>query len=311
VGICGTDIELYDGTMFYITSGMTSLPLTPGHEWSGEVVEVGDEVAEFQVGDRVVGECSVGCGNCPTCLRGWYNQCPSRTETGILGRDGGFAEYLTFPEAFLHKCNELEYEQSAFIEPTGVALAATKLAQISPDDVAAVVGDGPIGLFAAQTVKAYGARKVILLGAIDSRLEVGRQLGVDAVINVKTENVVERVKEVTDGHMIDAFVEAVGHPSGWDVIASTFAPRARIAMTGLTGGKPYALDFDPLVVGNVTIFGSLGGPSVWDEAIDLHRRGLVTARPLITHNLPLDSFVEGIEILRTRRDNAIKIVLNP
>ena len=100
VGICGTDIELYDGTMFYLTSGMAKLPLIPGHEWSGEVVETGSNVDGFNIGDRVTGECSIGCRSCFYCLRGRYHLCPNRTETGILNRDGALAEYISFRNIF-------------------------------------------------------------------------------------------------------------------------------------------------------------------------------------------------------------------
>ena len=310
-GLCGTDLEVYDGTMFYITSGMTSLPFIPGHEWSGEVVELGSNVREFSVGDKVTGECSVGCRACSYCIRGWYNQCQFRTETGLLNRDGSFAEYISFPKYFLHKCNAMAYDEASFIEPTGVALYATKLAKVCPEDYVAVMGPGAIGLFAVQTAKAYGARKVILAGTRDSRLEVGRQVGADATVNVRRENLVEKVKEVTNGHMINAVIEAAGKPSVWDDIASIVAPRARIAMTGLFAGEKCAVDFDPLVIGNITILGSLGGPSVWDEAIALHESGKVTAKPLITHRLPLRDFSKGIEIMRNRTDNAIKVVLEP
>ena len=108
-----------------------------------------------------------------------------------------------------------------------------------------------------------------------------------------------------------AVIEAVGKPAVWDDIASIIAPRARIAMTGLFAGQKCSVDFDPLVINNVTIQGALGGPSCWAEAIDLHERGSITAKPLITHRLPLASFVEGIEIMRQRKDNAIKVVLQP
>lgn len=310
-GLCGTDLEVYDGIMFYLTSGMTSLPFILGHEWSGEVVELGSNVSEFKTGDRVTGECSVGCRSCPNCLRGWYNQCQFRTETGLLNRDGGFAEFISFPKQFLHKCNKMEFDEAAFIEPTGVALYATKLAQICPDDYVAVVGPGPIGLFAVQTAKAYGARKVILIGTRDTRLEVGRQLGADVTINTKTENLVEKIREATNGHMIDVVLEAAGQPAAWDAIASIMAPRGRIALTGLLAGQKCSVDFDPIVINNITVLGSLGGPGIWDEAIDLHESGKVTAAPLITHQLPLSEFVRGIEIMRNRTDGAIKVVLEP
>ncbi len=309
--LCGTDLEVYDGTMFYITSGATTMPFIPGHEWSGEVIELGSNVSEFEIGDRVTGECSVGCRSCNNCLRGWYNQCQFRTETGLLNRDGGFAEYISFPKQFLHKCNEMAFDDATFIEPTGIALYATKLAQVTPADYVAVMGPGPIGLFAVQTAKAYGARKVILVGTCDSRLEVGKSLGADVTINTTQESLIDKVKVATDGHMVDVVLEAVGKPGVWNDIASIVAPRARIAMTGLFAGEKCSVDFDPIVINNITILGSLGGPAIWDEAIDLHQRGKVTAAPLITHRLPLSEFVKGIEIMRNRTDNAIKVVLEP
>lgn len=310
-GLCGTDLEVYDGLMFYFTSGMSRMPLITGHEWSGEVVEWGANVTGFEVGDRVTGECSVGCLRCDYCTRGWYNQCPNRTETGLLNREGGFAEYIAFPQMFLHKCNGIAHDEATFIEPTGVALYATKLAQTCPEDYVAVMGPGPIGLFMVQAAKAYGARHVILVGTRNDRLEVGRRLGADLTVNVRHENLFEKVKEATNGHMINVALEAVGKPAVWDDIASIIAPRARVVMTGLFAGEKCAVDFDPLVINNVAILGSLGGPNCWDEAIDLHERGKVTAAPMITHRLPLDRFVDGIEIMRNRTDNVIKVVLEP
>lgn len=309
--LCGTDLEVYDGVMFYFTSGMTYTPITPGHEWSGEVVELGNNVTEFKVGDHVTGECSVGCLACDYCKRGWYNQCPNRTETGLLNREGGFAEYIAFPKLFLYDCNGMAFDEAAFIEPTGIALYATKRAQTCPEDCVAVMGPGPIGLFAVQTAKAYGARKVILAGTRDDRLEVGRSVGADVTVNVRNEDLVEKVREATNGHMVDVVIEAVGKPAVWDDIASIIAPRARVAMTGLFAGEKCAVDFDPLVINNITILGSLGAPSCWEEAIDLHERGKVTAAPLITHRLPLQDFVKGVEIMRNRTGNAIKVVLEP
>ena len=221
------------------------------------------------------------------------------------------AEFISFPKYFLHKCNRMEFEESAFIEPTGVALYPTKLARVCPADYVAVMGAGPIGLFAVQTAKAYGARKVILVETRQERLSIGQKLGADVVVNIGQDNLVEKVSQATDGHMVDVVIEAVGQPAVWQNIAAIIAPRARVAMTGLFAGQTCQVDFDPLVVNNVTVLGTLGGPGVWDEAIDLHERGLITAGPLITHRLPLAQFNKGIEIMRARSDNAIKVVLAP
>ena len=311
VAICATDIELYDGTMFYITSGKSPLPLIPGHEWSGEVVELGTNVRGFSEGDRVVGECSIGCRQCNYCYRGLYHLCPNRSETGFIKQDGGFAEYISFPSFFLHKCNELELADAAFIEPTGVALNPTKAAKVSPEDYVAVMGPGAIGLFAVQTAKAYGARKVILVGRSDSRLEIGRELGADVTINVLTEDLVQKVHEATGGHMIDVVIEAAGRKEVWPQIASVVAPQARVAMTGLFAGQKCEVDFDPLVINEVHIMGCLGGPNMWDEAIALHASGKIRVAPMITHRLPLEYFATGVEIARQRIDNAVKVLIEP
>jgi 2-desacetyl-2-hydroxyethyl bacteriochlorophyllide A dehydrogenase len=307
--ICATDVELYDGTMFYITSGKLRRPFIPGHEWSGEVVATGAEVTQFRPGDRVVGECSMGCGTCRWCLKGLYHVCPDRAETGLLKQPGGFAEYIAFPQHYLHRADGLAHDQAAFIEPTGVALNATRRADVHPEDYVAVVGPGPIGLFAVQTAKAYGARKVILVGRSDSRLAVGRELGADVTVNVTTENLVQKVREATDGRMVDVVIEAAGQKSAWTAIASIVALRARVAMTGLFAGQLCEVDFDPLVVGEVSILGCLGGPNLWDEAIALHRSGKIRTAPIITHRLPLAEFAQGIEISRQRIGNAIKVLL--
>ena len=308
-GICGTDLELVDGSMFYLTSGMGRLPIIPGHEWSGEVSELGKNVEGFRIGDKVTGECSIGCRTCPYCMKGWYNQCPNRTETGILNRDGGFAEYIACPKNTLHKCNEMLFDEAAFIEPTGVALFATKLTQVCPEDYVAVMGPGPIGLFAVQTAKVYGARKVILVGTNEARLEVGEKLGADVTVNIRRgDDVTAIVRDATNGHMADVVLEAAGKVSVWDAIASILAPRARIGMMGLFAGQKCAVDFDPLVVGNVAIYGSVASPSMWEESIDLHERGQVTAAPMITHRIPLEDFHRGVEIARKRIDDAIKVI---
>jgi L-iditol 2-dehydrogenase len=310
-GICGTDMELYDGVMFYLTDGMARLPLIPGHEWAGEVVQTGANVTEFEPGDRVTGECTVSCMRCEYCRKGWYNQCPDRTETGILNRAGGFAEYISFPKQFLHTCNGLDFDDAAFIEPTGIALYPVKLANVTPADYVAVMGPGPIGLFTVQVLRAYGARKIILVGTRDDRLSVGKSIGADVTVNIRSENLVELVSDATDGHMVDVVIEAVGKTSVWDDIMSIVAPRARVAMTGLFAGERCAVDFDPVVVNNLSILGCLGSPNLWDEAISLHERGFVSSEPLITHRLPLSDFTVAVEIVRERRDNAIKAVLRP
>lgn len=311
VAICGTDIELFDGTMFYIKSGMTKYPFIPGHEWSGEVVEPGSNVTAFRPGDAVVGECSIGCRKCKKCQGGNYHLCADRRETGLIGQPGGMAQFISYPQHFLHKVDGLSYEQAAFIEPTGVAVNPAHKTRITPADRVAVVGPGPIGLFAVQIARAYGAKQVVLVGGSDSRLLAGLDLGADAVADYRKGHVGDQVREATCGEMADVVIEAVGRKSVWPMISSIVAPMARVAMTGLFAGEICDVDFDPLVVREITVFGCLGAPGMWPECISLHQRGLVRTDRIITHRMALEDFAEAVEISRTRRDGAIKVVLTP
>ena len=312
VAICGTDVELFEGTMFYLTSGMTKYPFVPGHEWSGEVVEAGANArADFQPGDAVVGECSIGCRKCKRCLAGRYNLCANRRETGLLGQQGGMAEYISFPRFFLHKVEGLPYEQAAFIEPTGIAVNPARKTRISPADRVAVMGPGPIGLFAVQVARAYGAKQVILVGGNDERLRAGLDLGAHAVADYRVGDVGAQVREATGGDMVDVVIEAAGRKSVWPMIASIVAPGARVAMTGLFAGEICDVNFDPLVVQEIAVFGSLGAPGMWPECISLHRQGLVRTDRIITHRMALADFGEAVEISRTHRAGAIKVLLTP
>jgi threonine dehydrogenase-like Zn-dependent dehydrogenase len=311
VAICATDVELYDGVMFYITSGLTQYPFIPGHEWSGEVVEVGADVRGFAPGDAVVGECSIGCRSCSFCLSGRYHLCPDRSETGLLKQPGGMAEYISYPQFFLHKVGNLPYEQAAFIEPTGVAVNPARKTRITPVDRVAVMGPGAIGLFAVQVAKAYGARQVILVGGRGERLQAGLDLGADVAIDYRTGDIRSQVAAATGGAMVDVVIEAVGRKSVWPMIASIVAPGARVGMTGLFAGELCDVDFDPLVVNEVSVIGCLGAPGMWPECIALHQKGLIRTNHIITHRLPLSEFAEAINISRNRRDGAIKVLLKP
>jgi len=311
IAICATDVELFDGVMFFITSGMTKYPFIPGHEWSGEVVEIGRDVVGFAPGDAVVGECSIGCRKCQFCLTGRYHLCKNRSETGILRQPGAMAQYISFPYYFLHKTPGISFEQAAFIEPTGIAINPVKKTRITPADRVAVMGPGAIGLFAMQLAKAYGARQVILIGGRKERLQAGLELGADVAINYNDGDLREQVAAATDGEMVNVVIEAVGRKSVWPMLASIVAPNARIAMTGLFAGELCEVNFDPLVITECTIYGCVGAPGMWPECISLHQKGLVRPGPMITHRMPLSAFSEAVEIGRSRKGGAIKIVLEP
>jgi len=309
--VCGTDLEIYQGTMVYFCNGMAHYPIIPGHEWSGEVLEVGRDVSDFRVGDKVVGECTVSCGYCEFCRMGWYNQCANRRETGILNLDGGFADKLRFPAAFLHKFERLSFEEACMCETTAISVYAVSSVQIGPRDQVAVLGAGPIGLQALQAAKAHGARKVVVIGGRPSRQQLALQLGADAVIDPRQQDLVQETLKLTGGRKFDAVVECTGNPVVTQDMLRIVRPCGRVVMVGLFNNRAGEIDLDALVVNNVRIQGSLGSPNVWDETLYLMENGKVQTRPLISVQLPLAQALDVFKMMEERRPDLIKAVLLP
>jgi 2-desacetyl-2-hydroxyethyl bacteriochlorophyllide A dehydrogenase len=310
VSVCGTDLEIYQGTMFYFTSGLAQYPIIPGHEWSGEVLAVGSSVTDFKPGDKVVGECTVACGACEFCRNGWYNQCPNRRETGILNLDGGFAEKMHFPAAFLHKFDGLTFEEASMCETTAVSVYAVRLAQVCPSDYVAVVGPGPIGLQALQAAKAYGARKVVAVGGRAVRRDLALSLGADDVID-PAYDLVEETLRVTDGRKFDVIIESTGNPDVTLDLMKIVRPRGRIVLVGLFNSQMGQFDLDALVVNNISVLGSLGSPNVWDETIHLMESGQIRSQPLISRRLPLGQAADVFDLMEAKDPDLVKAVLLP
>ncbi|MHB1355328.1 MAG: zinc-dependent alcohol dehydrogenase [Anaerolineae bacterium] len=309
--ICGTDLEILQGTMFYYTNGLAHYPIIPGHEWSGEVLAVGSAVSYVCVGDRVVGECTVACGNCDYCRRGWYNQCPHRRETGILNLNGGFAEMMAFPASYLHKIRGITFAEASMVETTAIAVYAVQQAEVSPADRVAILGSGPVGLQALQVARAYGARRVVMIGGRESRRRLAAQLGAEVALAADDPNLADQVRSLTDGQGFDVIIEATGNPAVTDSLLTYIRPRGRVVMTGLFNSRKGQLDLDALVTNNITLRGSLGSPNVWDETIHLMEQGIVRAGPLITHCFSLADAAQAMQLLACRQPSLIKVVLTP
>lgn len=310
VAVCGTDLEIYQGTMFYYTSGLAHYPTIPGHEWSGEVLSVGEGVVNVRPGDKVVGECTVACGRCEFCRMGWYNQCTARRETGILNLDGAFAEQMAYPASFLHTFRALSFEEAAMCETTAVAVYAVKLAEVCPADHVAILGAGPIGLQAMQAARAYGARKVVVIGGRPSRRDLALRLGADAVI-ARESDLAKEVLRITDGRRFEVIIEATGNPAVTRDLMKIVRPRGRIVLVGLFNSQWGELDLDAFVVNNVTLKGALGSPNVWDETICLMETGRIQAKALISERRPLAQAAEVLALMERRPPELIKAILLP
>jgi L-iditol 2-dehydrogenase len=311
VGICGTDLEIISGSMTYYTDGLASYPITIGHEWVGEVAEIGPDTVGFTEGNRVVGEVSIGCMACEICRSGSYHRCGQRTETGVMNRDGALAEFVVLPAWALHHVSKgIDLRAAALVEPTAIAFNGIKLAGVGPGKSVLIVGDGPIGLLLVQIARAVGADRVVLAGADDKRLALGTRFGADATVDVRQGLTLAAIHTALCGKPANIVLEASGNPKGVETAIAAASPGATILLQGLCGCTSHTpFDFDRIVVNDLTLRGALGSPGLWPGVIRLIESGEVDPAALVTHELPMSKFADALDIVRARK--AVKLILRP
>lgn len=284
VGLCGTDLELLEGRMVYLRTGQAALPVVPGHEWVGEVVECGEAVTSVAVGDRVVGECSVGCGTCGACAAGAYHQCPNRREVGIMRLDGALAERLVVPARTLHRVpRSVPVEDAVFAEPFSIALRAVLRAELPEGGTVLVTGGGTIGWLIAGIVRELLHADVAVAEPQDKRRS--RLLAAGARIPAA-------------GEAFPTVFEASGTERGLTDSLARLAPSGRLVVVGLTGADDVRVDMDGVVVRDQTIVGSLGSPGVWPQTIEMLAAGRVRPSRLVSDRYALADIDEAVRRLR-------------
>lgn len=314
--ICATDFKILGG----LFPG-TKFPHVPGHEWSGEVVAVGEGVDELRPGDRVGAEPHVGCGRCRMCLEGAYNLCENygRVDKGHahigFTTSGGLAEYCAVSVKALHRLPEnLSFDQGAFTESVGVALYAVERAGVEAGEGVLVLGPGAIGLCAAQIARAKGAGKVVLAGTRDERLALGLRLGCDAAVNVRSEkDPVGAVRSLFGGKGADVAVEVAGSEEAARQALLCARRGGRVVLAGATSpGRELRIDLSVLVRGHLDVHGSVANPGwVCRRGLEMISRGYVDVGPLLTHRFDLADFGEALETFRERRGGAYRVMMYP
>ena len=306
-GICGTDVSMYRGRYLPVK------PIIPGHEFAGEVVEVGEKVTRIKPGDSVVVDVNVSCGVCYYCKRQQKLMCPDLYQIGIHA-DGAFAEYVKVPEQNVLRIPPgVTYEHAAFTEPLACAMRTVDRAQIVTGDVVAVIGDGPIGLSVTQVVRLSGASQVIVCGHHEYRLEKAEEVGADITINTKKEDAVSRVLSLTEGRGADVVVEAVGKAETYKWALQMVRRGGNVAVMGVpapTETLQLKL-FDDVFNKELTLHGSFAGTyDTWVRSLALIQSRKFKVEPLITHKMKLEDLVKGIQLMEARADNAIKIIIS-
>lgn len=306
--ICGTDLHIYKWNSW--AAGRIQTPRIPGHEFCGEVVELGEHVTSLRMGDYVSGESHVPCGHCYPCRTGQRHICANLKIIGV-DLDGSFAEYVCLPEVSAWKTStELPPEVACVQEPFGNAVQTALTTQLAAANVL-ITGAGPIGIFAVAIAKAAGAATVIATDVNEYRLNLARQIGATHTLNPRQEDVPARVRDITAGVGVDVVLEMSGNAQAISEGFEALRPGGHVSLLGLPPG-PVALDLnDAIIFRSATVHGITGRKmwETWYQTAAFLERGIIDVEPVITHKLPLTEFGHAMELLGSGQSG--KIVLYP
>lgn len=308
-GICGTDVHIKHDLFPYWP------PVIMGHEFSGVIVELGDEVTNFEKGQRVVGEPHTrACGKCELCRTGNIQICASKRSPG-WGIDGAFARYLVMPEHLLHPIpDHLPDREAALVEPVAnVVQDVLENTPILPNDSVVIIGPGPIGLVALMCAKAVSAGKLFMIGTsadLDTRLPLAEEIGVDVILQADKEDVLAVINNLTDGRGVDIVIEASGAPAAIHSTPHLVKKLGTISQIGLSGLDHISFPWDTAAKKACKIvFNMSTGFTCWDRAIAMMASGAINASLLISDVFSLTEWKEAFEKVETKQ--AVKALLIP
>jgi threonine dehydrogenase-like Zn-dependent dehydrogenase len=304
-GICHSDYEALEGR--YVIP--YSFPFIPGHEWSGEVVKVGKNVKNYAPGDKVVGECVVGCGTCSVCQSGHFTACPQADHFGYT-INGAVAEYLVARPEWLHKIPAgMDFKTAAMIEPFSVAYYAIyHLGGCDASDTVVVSGGGAIGSCAVAAAKSMGA-KVILVEPQKFRQDVCKKLGADYIIDPTNEDAEQKIKDLTNGLGADLVVEASGSAAGLKSTFDYVKNAGRISFVSINLKDEIPVKLGQFQQKAITAKGSPGSPYVWDKVIAFIDQSKIDLSPIITKTYTLEQADEAYKFARDQKNNEFIRVL--
>lgn len=304
-GICGSDVHGFMGA-----TGRRRIGVVMGHEAGGIVTQVGRGVTRVRPGERVVLRSILPCGRCDRCRAGQPNVCQERQGLG-MHIDGAYAERVAVPEALVEPIPDtLDDIAAAIVEPLAVAMHAVAITPLAPTDTVAIVGAGPIGLLTLLAVRRRGAGTVIVTDRDPHRLDVARQLGADAAVDVGGGDPVAVVADATDGHGADAVFEAVGIAATVGQSIAVARPGGQVTWVG-NSAPEVPVPMQQLVTRELTVRGSYGFVGEFAEAIDALATGAIDVGALVETVAGLEEGEELFRRLAAGTLPSVKVVLAP
>lgn len=302
-GICGSDVHIYHGT-----NPLARYPRIVGHEFGGEIVELGPGTEGPSVGTRVAVDPVVSCGRCYACSVGRPNVCSDLEVFGVH-RDGGFAEYVAVPAANVHEIPaDWPWEKASLVEPFTIAANVLSRVQCTGNDRVLVYGAGPIGLVILQAAKRLGAQ-VLITDIQESRLELARSMGADLVVNSKEKGVREAVMEWTEGLGVPVVIDAVGLPGLFQEALELACPTGRIGVLGFSKDPAPIQQFE-VTRKELTIVGSRLNRNKFPEVIEWFSKEEVRPELLVSHRFHFTEVLEAMRLIEEKPHETCKVVLS-
>ena len=303
--ICGTDVHIYKWDEW--ASKTIPTPMVVGHEYVGEVVDMGQEVRGFSVGDRVSGEGHITCGHCRNCRAGRVHLCRNTTGVGV-NREGAFAEYLVIPAFNAFKIpDNISDELASIFDPFGNAVHTALSFDLVGEDVL-ITGAGPIGIMAAAVAIHVGARHVVITDVNEYRLELARKMGATRAVNVANEKLEDVMTDLGMTEGFDIGLEMSGVPSAFNSMLNNMNHGGKIAMLGIPPSD-MAVDWNQVIFKGLVIKGIYGREmfETWYKMASLIQSGL-NLSPIITHQYSVDDFQAGFDMMISGQSG--KVILN-
>jgi 2-desacetyl-2-hydroxyethyl bacteriochlorophyllide A dehydrogenase len=307
-GICVGEVKVYDWGDWAASDPTLELPTVMGHEVAGVVAEVGSGVKDFRPGDRITVDVFIHCGRCFQCRTGHSNVCENREIYGK--RRGAYAEYAVLPERVICKVpDRLSMEEVALLENLGVAVHAVEQVSHVPGDLAVVIGCGPIGIMAAQTLVAEGVN-VILTDVAEPRLAMAQEISGGTVIDVNEEDPAHKIAELTNGKGADFVLEAAATQTALEQALEVVKIRGTVVTIGTFGESVTFNPFFTMTRREVRLVGSIGRTwETWRRMMQLIGSERLNLRPFITKVLPMEQYQEGFELVKSH--SVMKVLLQP
>ncbi len=326
VAICATDLDVISYGPPALIEGEKPFnkEFTPGHEYMGTVVALGPSVDEFQIGDRVTVEIHSGCGQCKRCRMGMYTSCHNyglnfgkknkgHRANGFTS-DGGFKQYaINHINTLIKVPDDMTDEEATLVVTAGTTMyGLTELGGLVAGESLVVIGPGPIGLLGVAVAKALGADPVILIGTRNDRLEIGKKLGADFVLNVKDENdIVNSVKSLVGGLGADYVVECAGTEKALDDAIMMTNRGGKICLAAFPH-DPIKVNIPHMVINNIYMYGIRGeGKSATHRAMAFMKQKRFNAKLVHTHTFKMTELPTALKFAKERIDGAIKVVIKP